>query len=65
MKLDEEVTPLHTPMKPLSDAVSTSAGVELASSASVHVYLNEPPSHAIKGLAADMTYEERLAGTDK
>lgn len=54
----------HSPSKPVSDAETTSAIV----SASVHVFLNdepttyESPMHAIKGMAADMTFEERLAG---
>ena len=55
----------HSHSKPESDAEST---IPIAASASVHVFLNdeptthESPMHAIKGLAADMTFEERLAG---
>lgn len=50
--------------KPLSDAaLKLNEHGAIAASASVHVLLNElSPSNAIKGLAADMTYEERLSG---
>jgi hypothetical protein len=48
---------LNSDGRPISDAESRNGAV---AEASVHVSLNDEP--LIKGLAADMTYEERLAG---